>query len=406
MAPTSPPTRASRACATGDFDSASSRASRASALPLTYCSQQPRLPHSHLRPSGTTVMWPNSAPMPYPPRWSTPSTTSPPPIPVPRLTQASTGAPRPAPKRYSAQAPALASFSITTGRPVRSPTTARSGSSRHARWGEKRHRGPVGVDVARCPDADGRDVVARAQLGDDLDDGLLGRRRAGRGSVASYLLHDPAGLVHHPGGHLGATDVDPDCETSGHPGIMPPGRWVGRAREPFPRRAAPAPPRLHRAARLEDAVGGVIERTLRRRGWRPRVLTYTGYGADGWVRVLGPGAADAAGDAQPRRRQRSRLAPVLLGRRRRGARHDRGWRPAARGGERPRRLPRSAADGSPAAGLGHGAAVGRRVAGVRGAAAHRRPGRAARRRERHRRHGRHHRAAAAAARVLEHVRTP
>jgi phosphatidate phosphatase APP1 len=49
----------------------------------------------------------------------------------------------------------------------------------------------------------------------------------------------------------------------------------------------PALPRLHRAARLEDAVGGVIERTLRRRGWRPRVLTYTGYGADGWVRVLG-----------------------------------------------------------------------------------------------------------------------
>ncbi len=34
-------------------------------------------------------------------------------------------------------------------------------------------------------------------------------------------------------------------------------------------------------------MGGVIERTLRRRGWRPRVLTYTGYGADGWVRVLG-----------------------------------------------------------------------------------------------------------------------
>ena len=64
IAPTSPPTSASRPCATGEFDAASSRASRASALPLTYCSQQPRLPHSHLRPSGTTVMWPNSAAMP------------------------------------------------------------------------------------------------------------------------------------------------------------------------------------------------------------------------------------------------------------------------------------------------------------------------------------------------------
>ena len=46
----------------------------------------------------------------------------------------------------------------------------------------------------------------------------------------------------------------------------------------------PAP--LHRAARAEDALGAVIERALRRRGWRPRVLAYTGYGADGWVRVL------------------------------------------------------------------------------------------------------------------------
>jgi len=50
---------------------------------------------------------------------------------------------------------------------------------------------------------------------------------------------------------------------------------------------SPAGHRLHRAARFEDAVGGVVERVLRRRGWRPRVLTYTGYGADGWVRVLG-----------------------------------------------------------------------------------------------------------------------
>jgi phosphatidate phosphatase APP1 len=38
---------------------------------------------------------------------------------------------------------------------------------------------------------------------------------------------------------------------------------------------------------MEDVVGGVIERVLRRRGWRPRVLTYTGYGGPGWVRVLG-----------------------------------------------------------------------------------------------------------------------
>ena len=48
-----------------------------------------------------------------------------------------------------------------------------------------------------------------------------------------------------------------------------------------------APPRpLHRAARVEDAVRGVLNRILVRRGWRPRVLAYTGYGTQDWVRVL------------------------------------------------------------------------------------------------------------------------
>jgi len=44
--------------------------------------------------------------------------------------------------------------------------------------------------------------------------------------------------------------------------------------------------RLHRAARLEDRVHALLKRWLRRRGWVPRVVAYTGYGADGWVRVL------------------------------------------------------------------------------------------------------------------------
>ena len=41
-----------------------SRAKRTRALPLEYCSQQPRPPHSHGRPSGTTCMCPNSPAMP------------------------------------------------------------------------------------------------------------------------------------------------------------------------------------------------------------------------------------------------------------------------------------------------------------------------------------------------------
>ncbi len=46
------------------------------------------------------------------------------------------------------------------------------------------------------------------------------------------------------------------------------------------------PTRIHRSAQVEDSVNIVIERLLRRRGWRPRVLPYAGYGTDGWVRLL------------------------------------------------------------------------------------------------------------------------
>jgi phosphatidate phosphatase APP1 len=46
------------------------------------------------------------------------------------------------------------------------------------------------------------------------------------------------------------------------------------------------PPPLHRAARVEDRVHAGIERWLRRRGWRPRVLAFRGYGGEDWVRVL------------------------------------------------------------------------------------------------------------------------
>jgi phosphatidate phosphatase APP1 len=44
---------------------------------------------------------------------------------------------------------------------------------------------------------------------------------------------------------------------------------------------------LGRAARLEDAVQEFREQLARRRGRRPTVIPYTGYGSPGWVRVLG-----------------------------------------------------------------------------------------------------------------------
>jgi phosphatidate phosphatase APP1 len=45
--------------------------------------------------------------------------------------------------------------------------------------------------------------------------------------------------------------------------------------------------RVHRAARIEDAVHEVILRRLRQRGWKPVITAYTGYGAPGWARVMG-----------------------------------------------------------------------------------------------------------------------
>jgi phosphatidate phosphatase APP1 len=42
----------------------------------------------------------------------------------------------------------------------------------------------------------------------------------------------------------------------------------------------------HGAARVEDALNRALVRLLFRRGWRPRIIPYTGYGAEGWARVL------------------------------------------------------------------------------------------------------------------------
>ena len=50
--------------------------------------------------------------------------------------------------------------------------------------------------------------------------------------------------------------------------------------------AGPAAPARHAAARLDDQLKAAAASVMRRRGWKPEVLTYTGYGAPGWVRVL------------------------------------------------------------------------------------------------------------------------
>jgi phosphatidate phosphatase APP1 len=60
------------------------------------------------------------------------------------------------------------------------------------------------------------------------------------------------------------------------------------------------PARLHRAARIEDAVYDVIARRLRQRGWRPAITAYTGYGSPGWVRIMA--RVLLTRDTPPRRR--------------------------------------------------------------------------------------------------------
>jgi phosphatidate phosphatase APP1 len=61
---------------------------------------------------------------------------------------------------------------------------------------------------------------------------------------------------------------------------------AARPSEPASLVAVPVSARLHRAARIEDAVHEVIERRLRQRGWQPVITAYTGYGAPGWARVM------------------------------------------------------------------------------------------------------------------------
>jgi phosphatidate phosphatase APP1 len=58
---------------------------------------------------------------------------------------------------------------------------------------------------------------------------------------------------------------------------------------------------VHRAARIEDAVHHVLEGWLRKRGWSAAVVPYTGYGAPGWVRVMGRVMVSRPDHGRPRK---------------------------------------------------------------------------------------------------------
>ena len=49
---------------------------------------------------------------------------------------------------------------------------------------------------------------------------------------------------------------------------------------------SPQGARLHRAARIEDALDAAVGRRLLRRGWQRAIVPYTGYGGTGWARVM------------------------------------------------------------------------------------------------------------------------
>ena len=130
MRATSPSAASSRRCATGEPDGGqlAGLADQRVAARRT----APSSPGCRTRsggPSGTTCMWPNSARHRRTGRAAaSPSMTIAPPMPVPRLTQTTCASPRPAPKRHSAQAAALASFSTTTGSRAGARSPSRSGS--------------------------------------------------------------------------------------------------------------------------------------------------------------------------------------------------------------------------------------------------------------------------------------
>ncbi|EYR64136.1 ACP synthase [Actinotalea ferrariae CF5-4] len=88
-------------------------------------------------------------------------------------------------------------------------------------------------------------------------------------------------------------DTTPD-DDSRRPAATPPEDHAA-----VPATTTHASSRPHWAARIEDAALGSLNAVLRRRGWVPRAEPYTGYGAPGWVRVLGR-AVLAAPDSSAR----------------------------------------------------------------------------------------------------------
>ncbi|MPN29059.1 hypothetical protein SDC9_176507 [bioreactor metagenome] len=100
------------------YSSAKKRPKRTTPVALETVSKQPRFPHVHSKPFGSTVIWPISPPAPAAPCTRLPAATIPPPTPVPNVTKTTSGSFSPAPFQRSPRAATLASLSTANLIPV------------------------------------------------------------------------------------------------------------------------------------------------------------------------------------------------------------------------------------------------------------------------------------------------
>ena len=215
-----------------------SRAKRTRALPLQYCSQQPRPPHWQDRPPGTTCMWPNSPAMPFIPRCRRPPRTTPPPMPgAERHQDRVLGAARRAVRRLGVRRRG----GVVLEDHRHAPALLERLPDRSVQPGQVRgehHPLAVGVHEAGCRHPDARDLVVPGDRVDGLGERVLdhayvdptARRRPPRRTDDLPLL------VHDAGQHLGAADVDADPDSFAHgPSLAHPAPESGHGQFGLPR---------------------------------------------------------------------------------------------------------------------------------------------------------------------------
>ena len=157
-------------------------------------------------------LWPHSPAIALAPASGLPSTTMPPPTPVPRIAPNTTRAPAAAPSTASDRARQLASLAIATGTRSASCRSRCNGTAFEPGQVDHADRHAVGADQAGHADADRADGAAAVlqRLAE------LGQRRQGGGIVARHVAaqarHLAAALVQRDRRDLAAADVETDPE--------------------------------------------------------------------------------------------------------------------------------------------------------------------------------------------------